>query len=287
MKQIKEITGIIYLTVNLVNGMGYVGFHYTSADDGYFGSGKILKRAVKKYGKEAFRRVILDHYDTLNDLELKETYWIELLNTRNRKIGYNITKGGLAGPKMCGNDNPSKRLDVRIKISKKMKNRKITWGDKISKTKKGTFKGKDNPFYDKKHDSETIDYLTYINTGKIVSQKTIDLMKDGRRKGKNNANYRIISQEDINKIKIDYECGILTISNILKKYNIRFEKLTELKIEFKFKNRNDIIQNTKPIFINDKLYLSINDASRKLDIPSSTIRRRLKSKNFKEYVYVD
>ena len=43
------------------------------------------------------------------------------------------------------------------KISKAMKNRKITWGNKISITQKmnGTCKGKNNPMYGKHHSEET------------------------------------------------------------------------------------------------------------------------------------
>jgi len=49
---------IIYKTTNLINNKIYVGKHNTSANDGYLGSGKLIKQAVKKYGKENIKRIV-------------------------------------------------------------------------------------------------------------------------------------------------------------------------------------------------------------------------------------
>lgn len=84
---------IIYKTTNQVNGKIYVGQHFTSADDGYLGSGKILKQAIKKYGKENFVRESIEfcNPDTLDE---REVYWIDALSATNTEIGYNISLGG-------------------------------------------------------------------------------------------------------------------------------------------------------------------------------------------------
>ena len=42
-----------YKTTNSVNGHYYIGVHKTEDfNDGYIGSGTVLKKAIKKHGKE-------------------------------------------------------------------------------------------------------------------------------------------------------------------------------------------------------------------------------------------
>lgn len=53
----------IYMTHNLVNGKRYIGKRkYDAAGRwvDYLGSGVLLSRAIQKYGKENFRREIID-----------------------------------------------------------------------------------------------------------------------------------------------------------------------------------------------------------------------------------
>jgi len=51
---------LLYEITNLVNGKNYIGQHTTvNIDDGYIGSGMAIMRAVKKYGKENFKKEVL------------------------------------------------------------------------------------------------------------------------------------------------------------------------------------------------------------------------------------
>ena len=50
----------LYITTHIESGKYYIGKHETNKlNDGYLGSGKLLKRAIKKYGKDAFKQEII------------------------------------------------------------------------------------------------------------------------------------------------------------------------------------------------------------------------------------
>jgi hypothetical protein len=87
---------IIYKTTNLVNGKIYIGKDKLNNPD-YFGSGTKIKLALEKYGKDNFKKEIIDTADTIDELDEKEKYWIKELNSQDRSIGYNIRSGGQGG----------------------------------------------------------------------------------------------------------------------------------------------------------------------------------------------
>ena len=96
----KEIKRIIYnyITTNKINGKQYVGMHSTdNIDDGYLGSGQLIMKAIKKYGKENFTREILCVSKTLEDAFENEAFFIIIFNTLV-PMGYNISPcGGIKG----------------------------------------------------------------------------------------------------------------------------------------------------------------------------------------------
>ena len=88
---------IIYKTTNLLNGQYYIGCHQTvDLSDGYLGSGKYLRHAIKKYGKENFNFEIL-HFATSKE----EMFFLErsLVNESvvNDPLSYNLKLGGSGG----------------------------------------------------------------------------------------------------------------------------------------------------------------------------------------------
>lgn len=83
----------IYRTTNTLNGKIYVGMHQTeNLDDGYLGSGKVIKNSVSKYGKEIFHKEILFIFDTEEEMRQKEK---ELVTDEFclRDDTYNLTLG--------------------------------------------------------------------------------------------------------------------------------------------------------------------------------------------------
>lgn len=54
----------IYKITNLINQKIYIGKHQTkNLNDGYFGSGIFLRKAISKYGKENFVKEIMFIFD--------------------------------------------------------------------------------------------------------------------------------------------------------------------------------------------------------------------------------
>lgn len=155
---------IIYKTTNLINGKIYIGKD-SKLRSTYLGSGIILRRAIAKYGKENFKKEILERCSSIEQLNEKEKYWIYKLNSNNKDIGYNLTEGGdggntytflsidrkkrrreelkLAAQQFNSSEEGKKFLSENSKkmwrnenhralISKMMTGREIKWADKIS-----------------------------------------------------------------------------------------------------------------------------------------------------------
>jgi group I intron endonuclease len=174
----------VYITTNLINGKQYVGFHTTNnLNDGYVGSGKLIMYAVKKYGKENFSREILEHC-SLDQWREKETYWINIKQTKKHEGGYNLSDGGEG---VIGMDpwNKGKRncysKETLEKWSEQRKGRKLSTDAKIK--------------------------LSKFNAGKKVSEETKRKMSVSH-KGKNNPMFNKSAWEPINKIRKKCEfCG--------------------------------------------------------------------------------
>ncbi len=84
----------IYKTTNIVNGKFYIGKHQTKdLNDGYLGSGKLLKRAITKYGVDNFHKEILLICKDEAHMNLLES----ILVVPDPEINYNLCEGGKGG----------------------------------------------------------------------------------------------------------------------------------------------------------------------------------------------
>ena len=88
--------GFVYETTNNINGKRYVGLSTKSTEDGYLGSGTLIKAAIEKYGRENFSREILCFCRTREMLGQREIQFI-----RRRKPEYNVAEGGSGGNTIC------------------------------------------------------------------------------------------------------------------------------------------------------------------------------------------
>ena len=176
--------GIIYVIINNVNNKIYIGKDKHN-NPKYYGSGKRIKYAIRKYGKENFSKFIID-VTPQNDKELGklETQYI------NPHLGkdycYNIGDGGENNDNFTHNPNKEnirkKFKEIKSQISdetrqkmsasgktkiftklhrkhiseaNKNKKKPIGFGEKISKANKGKRIGKNNPYYGKSPSKET------------------------------------------------------------------------------------------------------------------------------------
>ena len=83
----------IYKITNKLNGKIYIGKD-TKNKKNYFGSGIVIKQAIKKYGKENFDKCILCECNDYGELNEKEKYYIILFNSIDPNVGYNRSYGG-------------------------------------------------------------------------------------------------------------------------------------------------------------------------------------------------
>ena len=140
---------IVYKTTNKINSKFYIGTHKTvNLNDDYLGSGKLLNRAIKKYGIENFTREILFVFNNSEDMFAKEAEIVtdKFLAENNT---YNLKKGGEGGfdfinsNKIGGFGGRSHSIESREKISKSMRGRVLgemskEHREKISNSKLGT-----------------------------------------------------------------------------------------------------------------------------------------------------
>lgn len=87
--------GYVYMVTNKIDGKQYIGQRSSSTvDESYFGSGRYIRKALKKYGKENFDREILEWCETREQLNEREQYYIDLYDAVNSDDFYNLNRGG-------------------------------------------------------------------------------------------------------------------------------------------------------------------------------------------------
>jgi len=214
----------IYVTTNIQNGKQYVGKCHkpVSKSKYYLGSGILLRQSLYNYGKEFFKKQILEENLTLDTINIREQYWINKLATKSPH-GYNLTDGGE------GLINPSS--ETREKIG--LKNRGINSG-RYGKTNTEEHRELIRKLNRERGQSEEArEKIRTFNLGKTLSEKTktkIQAYQVGRKKSpetkalmkKNNAKSIEIKQLDLNGNHI----GTYTsIREAVKETGISYQKL--------------------------------------------------------------
>lgn len=108
-----------YKITNNFNGKYYYGVHSTNdLNDGYMGSGYMIKKLIKKYGKDSFTKEILKYFDNEEEMFSYEKDFLTEDVINNEKC-YNLVGGGNGYTTGHYVSN-----EVKEKISLKAKNRK-------------------------------------------------------------------------------------------------------------------------------------------------------------------
>lgn len=167
---------IVYETINKINGKRYIGCHATdNLDDGYLGSGNLLKEAIKKYGTINFERKILHIVKTPGEMfELEASLVTE--EFVNNPDTYNLVPGGFGGFKV----QDKEKWKAKLKISRQgrkpalgLKHSEIT-KQKISDFNKGKTAwniGLPGTFLGKKHTEESKIKNSIAHKGKFAGDK--------------------------------------------------------------------------------------------------------------------
>ena len=217
--------GYIYLTYNIITGRKYIGKHKRNMrcikrnepiDFYYIGSGKLIKRAIKKYGINSFINIVFEYCNNEKELDEKEIYWIKHFNAINRKDFYNIAAGGEGGDTMSNNPNKliiTKRNGIKQKIAQNREDVKL----------KKALKLKGKPSHKKNkpgtpHTEEFKSYLSELYKGRIVSEETRNKQSKNN-KGVNNPSHKRMIYKHI--------C-LLCIASFIKE-NPNFEFINKAK----------------------------------------------------------
>ena len=153
---------MVYKITNKLNNKSYIGCHKTkNVDDGYMGSGILIKTAIKEIGKHNFEKQILFICENSSEMLKKE---IELI--AKFKPEYNIHKGGQGGWEMVnksGKNNHPWSEEARNKM------RRIRLGYKVTPE---TLEKMRISQTDKKLSIETRKKMSKAARGRITSKET-------------------------------------------------------------------------------------------------------------------
>lgn len=137
--------GYVYKTTNILNGQVYIGLRSGNFIPRYTGSGTLIIRAVKKYGKKMFSVQLLDWAKTQEELNDLEKFYIrKFRKLLGKDILYNISEGGYpGGMKGLSHSEEFKERQRQRASGKRNQFCKFNWS------------GKNNGMFGRRHSEET------------------------------------------------------------------------------------------------------------------------------------
>lgn len=271
---------IIYEIKNKINGKVYIGQHSSNKLGSYWGSGKLIKRAIEKYGIENFERIILENCSNKNQLNEREIYWIKEKDSINS--GYNLTEGGTGG------DTSQFRDYSDADWIEGQRNRtKQYWGSLSSEEQKERslkVSGENNGMFGK------VGYWKGKNIPKEMIQKQLDSRRSYTCEG--NPNWKGGISKKKCKCGKDIAPNNETCAECRDRsginnpfYGKTHSEETKRKLSENRKGKKP--SNTRKIEIDGVVYEGLNDAYIATGIKGTTIWYRIHSKNkkYENYKY--
>ena len=163
----------IYRITNNINHKTYIGQHkYHKSllvEDGYMGSGVLLKKAQKKYGIENFSKEIITIAMSKSEVDVLEKYYITKERNENTYGCYNIADGGYGG----GQKGYHHTEEAKKRISETHKGRQVS--EETKKKISEYFKGKPRS-------KETIEKMSKSLKGRKTWNKGKHLSDENKKK---------------------------------------------------------------------------------------------------------
>lgn len=201
----------VYKVTNLLDGKFYIGVHKQKdgGTDEYFGSGRRIVSAIKRYGKQNFKKEVLQEFESLTEAFDHEKI-ILTPKVLESDSCYNLNIGGFGGSKSghiknFGKISLPRSIEYRNKISRTLKGRStLTPEGRIKKSEKlkGNQHAKGNTY---SHTDEAKRKIGNAHRGKILSSSTrekISKSNSGRLTGDKNPMSNPLSRKKVSNSKI-------------------------------------------------------------------------------------
>lgn len=164
----------VYETINKINGKKYIGMHATNnLDDNYLGSGRLLLKAISKYGVHNFEKNILFVFDNFDEMAEKEREICneEIVKDQNY---YNLKTGGEGGVYA---DHIIEKIKMKNK-GRKVSPESVLKGLETRRKNGNWYKtGEDHHLYGKRHEEKILEQIS--NTLKEKHKNGYKVWNDG------------------------------------------------------------------------------------------------------------
>jgi group I intron endonuclease len=217
----------IYIITNNINKKVYIGqaknvkrrwtthLYYAKTNRG----NSIIHKAIRSYGAENFKYIVLEIVSDKKEANEKEIYYIEKYKSTCPENGYNITKGGLGHVGVFGERHPmfgKKRPDL-VELNKKRTGIPLSENHIKKITKKGQKHSEQAKIKMSEGKKKSWASDTYKDVDWVAAKK-----KQFETNPKNGEKHPMakLKENDVISIRNEYVRGVISMQTIADKYNV-------------------------------------------------------------------